>query len=199
MRVTSNSPTVTVGGGGITASIQSASATSISVTLNISAEASGGNHAITVTANEQPSNAVDFYVQIPTKLERKSISDLEDQEDGCGVVRHLSYQVLIRTAIQSRWVAPFRRPSSASAACHQLYRHRLQIKEQLSTVSFRTTWATLSPVAHRLSRQLSISFLRFISTRRDTHGRLVVKTPSAWDAPAPASSSLILLLLRSRR
>jgi len=88
-----NSPTVTVGGGGITTSVQSSSATSISVTLNISAEASGGNHAITVTANGQQSNSVDFYVQIPTKLERKSMSDLQN-EGGCGAVRNLSYTVL---------------------------------------------------------------------------------------------------------
>jgi hypothetical protein len=88
------SPTVSVGGGGITTTVQTSSNTSISVTLNISAEASAGDHAITVTANGQQSNSINFFVQIPTKLERKSISNLDDQEGGCGVVRHLSYQVL---------------------------------------------------------------------------------------------------------
>ena len=88
-----NSPTVTVGGGGITASIQSASATSISVTLNISAEASGGNHAITVTANGQQSNSMDFYVQIPTKLRRNTEGELRD-EGGCGAIRTPTYTLL---------------------------------------------------------------------------------------------------------
>ncbi len=87
------SPTVNVGGGGITANVQSSSETSISVTLNISANASAGNHGITVTANGQQSNSANFFVQIPTKLQRNSISALQN-EGGCGAVRNLSYTLL---------------------------------------------------------------------------------------------------------
>jgi hypothetical protein len=86
--------------GGITASVQSSSDTSISVTLNISADASGGDHNITVkaTANGQPSNALSFYVQIPTKLQRDSLGDLQDQPGGCGVTRQVQYTLLDQAA-----------------------------------------------------------------------------------------------------
>ena len=88
-----SSPTVNVGGGGITASVQSSSETSISVTLNISADASAGDHSIAVTANGQQSNSVNFFVQIPTKLRRDSMSALQN-EGGCGALRNLSYSLL---------------------------------------------------------------------------------------------------------
>ena len=106
-----NSPTVTVGGGGITASIQSASATSISVTLNISAEASGGNHAITVTANGQQSNSMDFYDRSrPSCAEIPRVSF----ETKAAVVRlellHIRYWIRTAKAIQSTRMGGFRRP-----------------------------------------------------------------------------------------
>jgi hypothetical protein len=88
-----NSPTVTVGGGGITTSAQSSSPTSISVTLNISADASAGNHTITVTANGKQSNSENFYVQIPTKLQRNSVGPIEAGGD-CGAIRRITYTVL---------------------------------------------------------------------------------------------------------
>jgi hypothetical protein len=93
-----NAPSVSVAGGGITASVQSSSETSISVTLNISAEASGGEHNITVTANGQQSNAVSFYVQIPTKLQRDSLGNLQDQSGGCGATRQVQYTLLDQEA-----------------------------------------------------------------------------------------------------
>jgi hypothetical protein len=89
-----NSPTVNVAGGGITVSGQSSSDTSISVTLNISAEASAGSHNITVTANGKQSNALSFFVQIPTKLQRDSVGNLVDQPGGCGVTRTVQYTLL---------------------------------------------------------------------------------------------------------
>jgi hypothetical protein len=87
-----SSPSVSAGGV-ISTNVQSSSETSISVTLNISANASAGNHSITVTANGRQSNSVNFFVQIPTKLQRNSISALQNQ-GGCGAVRNLSYTLL---------------------------------------------------------------------------------------------------------
>jgi hypothetical protein len=89
-----SSPSVTVGGTGITTSIQDHSEASISVILNISADASAGNHSITVTANGKQSNSVNFFVQIPTKLRRDSISGLQDEQGGCGATRSLQYTLL---------------------------------------------------------------------------------------------------------
>jgi hypothetical protein len=79
---------------GITATVQDSSATSISVTLNVSADAAGGDHGVTVTANGQQSNSMNFFVQIPTKLRRDSISGLNNQEGGCGATRSLQYTLL---------------------------------------------------------------------------------------------------------
>jgi len=88
------SPSVSVAGTGITTNIQASSETSISVTLNISADATAGNHGVTVTVNGNQSNSVNFFVQIPTKLERNSYGDLQDQPGGCGARRILQYTVL---------------------------------------------------------------------------------------------------------
>lgn len=55
-------------GTGITVSYGSRSDTSISTSFAIAANAAGGNHAVSVTANGQTSSSVNFYVQIPSKL-----------------------------------------------------------------------------------------------------------------------------------
>lgn len=86
--------TVSVGGTGVTASVQSFSATSLSVTLTIASNATAGNHGLTVTRSGRPSNSVTFFVQIPTSLRRDSMSDLINQPGGCGVTRTLVYQLL---------------------------------------------------------------------------------------------------------
>lgn len=66
-----NSPTVNVGGGGITANVQSSSDTSISVTLNISADATAGNHSITVTANGQQRQLCEFLCTGPDQTAKE--------------------------------------------------------------------------------------------------------------------------------
>jgi hypothetical protein len=63
---------VTVGGSGITANVQNVAPNgrSIIVDFVVAANATPGNHAVTVTVNGQTSNSVNFFVQIPTKLVR---------------------------------------------------------------------------------------------------------------------------------
>ncbi|HBB94091.1 MAG TPA: hypothetical protein DC054_01755 [Blastocatellia bacterium] len=60
--------TVDVAGTGVTASVQSSSSTSLTVNLDVAANATAGNHAVTVTVNGSTSNGVNFFVQIPTSL-----------------------------------------------------------------------------------------------------------------------------------
>ena len=55
-------------GSGITVTVSSSTNTQIQASFAISASATGGNHAVTVTANGQTSGSVNFYVQIPAKL-----------------------------------------------------------------------------------------------------------------------------------
>ena len=86
--------TVTVGGTGVTASVQSFSSTSLSVTLTISSTATPGNQGVTVTRGGKTSNSVNFFVQVPTSLRRDSISGVNDQQGGCGATRTLLYQLL---------------------------------------------------------------------------------------------------------
>ncbi|MGH9906958.1 MAG: IPT/TIG domain-containing protein, partial [Pyrinomonadaceae bacterium] len=86
--------TVSVAGTGVTASVQSSSATSLSVNLNISANATPGNHGVTVTTSGKTSNSVNFFVQVPTSLRRDSISGVNDQQGGCGATRTLLYRLL---------------------------------------------------------------------------------------------------------
>jgi hypothetical protein len=88
------SSTVSVAGTGVTASVQSSSSTSLSVNLNISANATPGDHGVTVTTSGKTSNSVNFFVQVPTSLRRDSISGVNDQLGGCGATRTLAYHLL---------------------------------------------------------------------------------------------------------
>jgi hypothetical protein len=88
------SSTVSVAGTGVTASVQSSSSTSLSVNLNISANATPGDHGVTVTTSGKTSNSVNFFVQVPTSLRRDSISGVNDQQGGCGATRTLAYHLL---------------------------------------------------------------------------------------------------------
>jgi hypothetical protein len=66
-----NAPVVNVGGG-ITASVQSASDTLITVNFDIVLSATPGNHAVTVTTDGgggRTSNSINFFVQVPTAVE----------------------------------------------------------------------------------------------------------------------------------
>jgi Quinohemoprotein amine dehydrogenase, alpha subunit domain III len=58
------------GGTGITPTVKSTNNTTVVVDLAVASNAAAGNHAITVTANGQTSNSVNFFVQIPTHLGR---------------------------------------------------------------------------------------------------------------------------------
>ena len=86
--------TVSVGGTGVTGSVQSWSSTSLSVTLTIAPNATPGNHGVTVTKSGKTSNSVNLFVQVPTSLRRDSMSGLQDQQGGCGVTRSLQYTLL---------------------------------------------------------------------------------------------------------
>ncbi len=59
------SPTVNAGTG-IMVTINSKSDTQIQASFEISATAPAGNHSVTVTADGQTSNSVNFFVQVPT-------------------------------------------------------------------------------------------------------------------------------------
>jgi len=70
-------------GPGITAGVGSGStATSLTVFLVISGSAPGGNHSVTVTEPGRRSNAVNFYVQIPTSV--SIAADSQGSEAICG-------------------------------------------------------------------------------------------------------------------
>lgn len=90
-----SSSTVAISGSGVTASsVSFGSSTQLSAIFQIATDAIEGNHGVTVTTNNVTTNSVNFFVAIPTKLRRDSISNLIDQPGGCGVVRNLSYTVL---------------------------------------------------------------------------------------------------------
>jgi hypothetical protein len=106
-------------GDGITATVNFANSTSfhIDASFAISANASGGNHSVTVTVGGQSSNSVTFFVQIPTSLGRfnfppgapdgygpltltASTNDEDRDVNGnailtnqCGVYRNLVYEL----------------------------------------------------------------------------------------------------------
>lgn len=89
------SSTVTISGSGVTHStVNFDSSTQLSTIFQIATDAIEGNHAVSVTTNDVTSNSVNFFVQIPTKLRRDSISNLISQPNGCGVIRNLSYTLL---------------------------------------------------------------------------------------------------------
>jgi IPT/TIG domain/Bacterial Ig-like domain (group 2) len=86
-------------GTGISAAVNSATNTSISVTLHVDSNAPSGNHSVTVTAGGQRSGSVNFYVQVPGEV--KVISNTTTTVD-CTLggntthacLRLLRYQVL---------------------------------------------------------------------------------------------------------
>lgn len=61
------SPSVQAGTG-ITVTVNGSSDTQISTHFSVAGTAPGGNHSVTVTAGGQTSNAVNFFVQVPTSL-----------------------------------------------------------------------------------------------------------------------------------
>ena len=63
-----SSPTVLVGGSGVTATITSTSATKITAKLNASSNAGLGNHSIRVSTGGGTSNSKNFFVQKPTSF-----------------------------------------------------------------------------------------------------------------------------------
>jgi hypothetical protein len=87
---------VSVAGTGITVSgTQVGSSTAIITTFTIASDATGGNHAVTVTVSNQTSDGVNFYVQIPTQLVRQGdIGNLTDQQNGCGATRSINYELV---------------------------------------------------------------------------------------------------------
>jgi len=60
-------PTVQAGSG-ITVNITSASNTQIQANFVVAANSTAGNHSVTVTSGGQPSNSVNFFVQVPTSV-----------------------------------------------------------------------------------------------------------------------------------
>src|ERR1700752_423379 len=63
-----SSPSVSVGGSGVTVSGTTPSdGRQVSTTFTFAENATGGNHGVTVMASGQTSNSVNFYVQIPRK------------------------------------------------------------------------------------------------------------------------------------
>ncbi|MGH9899493.1 MAG: IPT/TIG domain-containing protein [Pyrinomonadaceae bacterium] len=103
-----NTTTVTINGIGFAAGASVNAGTGISVSniavrsaqeiqanFNIAADAPGGNHSVTVTVNGQTSNSLNFFVQIPSRLRRDSISELTDEPGGrCGASRELAYTLV---------------------------------------------------------------------------------------------------------
>ena len=61
--------------------------------FKIKSTAAGGNHSIKVIVAGKEHSA-DFFVQIPTRLRRDSITGLIDQQGGCGAYRTVSYTLL---------------------------------------------------------------------------------------------------------
>jgi len=76
------------------------STTELLATFTVSASATGGNHAVTVKAKGQTSdNSVTFFVQIPTKIRRDSISALQNETGGCGATKTLNYSLLDQAGV----------------------------------------------------------------------------------------------------
>jgi hypothetical protein len=95
-----SNPTVNVSGG-ITASVQSASDTLITVNFDIVPSATPGNHAVTVTAGGRTSNSINFFVQVPTALQVLSANRSSGLPNGCtmspptiGTELNIRYRVL---------------------------------------------------------------------------------------------------------
>jgi hypothetical protein len=88
-------------GSGISVTVQSTSAGAILADFNVSSSATPGNNSVTVSVSGQTSNALNFYVQVPTSLSIVSGTDSTSSETscttgsntGCGVTRSFTYQV----------------------------------------------------------------------------------------------------------
>jgi hypothetical protein len=98
-----SSPSVSVGGSGVTVSDTAPSdGMTVNTTFTIAENAAGGNHGVTVTASRQTSNSVNFYVQIPKSLRQDRLSDLVPVTNGtidgvanqCGAYRTVNYSVM---------------------------------------------------------------------------------------------------------
>jgi hypothetical protein len=64
----SSNPTIQVSGGGITATVSTSNSVEIRANFQVAANASTGNHTVTVKINNMTSNSVNFFVQVPTSL-----------------------------------------------------------------------------------------------------------------------------------
>ncbi|HXG06805.1 MAG TPA: IPT/TIG domain-containing protein [Nitrososphaera sp.] len=96
--------TVQVGGTGVTPKVDAVTPREILATLTIAADAAPGNHAVTVKVRNQMSNSVNFFVQVPARIIRESMSDIttcdpslctiNNEPNKCGAFRNLVYQVV---------------------------------------------------------------------------------------------------------
>ncbi len=95
-----NNPVVNVSGG-ITASVQSASDTLITVNFVIVGSATPGNHGVTVTAGGRTSNSINFFVQIPSSFNAVSAmaTDLGCGSTAAGYGAAVTYQVMDQEGI----------------------------------------------------------------------------------------------------
>lgn len=90
-----NAISLTVAGTGITPVVNSATPNEILATFTIAADATGGNHTVTLKVNNRNADrTLNFFVQIPTKLRRDSISDVINEQGGCGAHRDVQYTLM---------------------------------------------------------------------------------------------------------
>jgi hypothetical protein len=92
-----NSPanvSVQVGGTGVTVMVDQVTDTEILVSFSIADNAGTGNHSVIVRVGARQSNSVNFFVQVPARLRRDSMSALMNEQGGCGAFRQISYQLL---------------------------------------------------------------------------------------------------------
>ena len=89
-------PTVEAGNGITVSNIQLINSNEVRARFTIESTAPPGNHAVSVTTSSGLTTTAfgNFFVQVPTRLRRDSISGLIDQAGGCGVTRELSYSLL---------------------------------------------------------------------------------------------------------
>jgi len=87
-------PTVNVAGTGITVTITSKTNTQINTSFAIASNAGAGNHGVTVTSRGQTSNTVNFFVQVPSRLARTSISNVIVIDPGPGNIVNAFGQVV---------------------------------------------------------------------------------------------------------
>jgi len=82
-------------GSGITVTVNSSSASQVQATFSIAGNAAGGTHSVTANVAGQPSNSVNFYVQIPNHLVVSNDVLLSSSacSGGNGVLRKISYQI----------------------------------------------------------------------------------------------------------